>query len=96
MSESESRNAVYSEAMEWYENNWDPNCSLGDWWKLLAEAGWAFPSWPTGFGGRGLTGKEAKAAGNVGQVDSSVVGVMLVNNWYSSMVARIRKRTIHG
>ncbi len=62
MAESESRNAVYSEAMQWYENNWDPNCSLGDWWKLLAESGWAFPSWPTGFGGRGLKGKEAKAA----------------------------------
>jgi len=73
MTESESRNSVYSEALEWYKNNWDSNCSLGDWWKLLAESGWAFPSWPAGFGGQGLKGKEAKAAKQA-QRDSEAYG----------------------
>ena len=34
---------------------------LGDWWRLLADSGFAFPQWPEGFGGRGLSGRDAKA-----------------------------------
>lgn len=54
--------AVYAEAAEWFSEHWSPDLSLGRWWELLAEAGWAFPSWPEGLGGRGLTGRSAKAA----------------------------------
>ena len=35
---------------------------LGDWWQLLADSGWAFPSWPEGFGGRDLSSAATKAA----------------------------------
>ena len=35
---------------------------LGDWWQLLADSGWAFPSWPEGFGGRDLSSTATKAA----------------------------------
>ncbi len=53
---------TYTEARAWYEANWDPQMALGDWWQSLADSGWAFPRWPEGFGGRGLTGREAKEA----------------------------------
>ena len=54
--------SVYEEAKAWYANNWDPSLPLGEWWDLLAEAGWAFPSWPRGFGGQGLNPRAAKGA----------------------------------
>ena len=53
---------VRDEAAAFYDANWDPALPLGEWWELLAEAGWAFPSWPEGFGGRGLKGAAVKAA----------------------------------
>ena len=35
---------------------------VGEWWALLAEAGWSFPAWPEGRGGRGLSPRAAKQA----------------------------------
>ncbi len=42
------------QAGEWFEQHWDPELSLGEWWRLLAESGWAFPTWPTEWYGRAL------------------------------------------
>ncbi len=53
---------VQAEAKAWYSENWDPSLSLGEWWTRLADAGWAFPSWPKGYGGQGLPGSAAKGA----------------------------------
>lgn len=53
---------VRGEAADFYAANWDPNRPLGEWWELLADAGWAFPSWPEGLGGRGLGSTAVKAA----------------------------------
>jgi alkylation response protein AidB-like acyl-CoA dehydrogenase len=54
--------AVKIDATQWFTEHWDPDIPLGVWWQLLADAGWAFPSWPEGFGGRGLSSGAAKAA----------------------------------
>ncbi|MFT7645279.1 MAG: alkylation response protein AidB-like acyl-CoA dehydrogenase [Candidatus Poriferisodalaceae bacterium] len=63
---SEAHSAGYSAtqaaAADWYAANWDPTLPLGQWWEKLFAAGWAFPTWPEGFGGQGLKGGEAKAA----------------------------------
>jgi alkylation response protein AidB-like acyl-CoA dehydrogenase len=53
--------AVRDEARAWFEANWSPELTLGDWWEMLAESGWGFPSWPVGWFGRGLGGDEARA-----------------------------------
>ena len=53
---------VRREARTWYEANWDPELSLGEWWSRLADSGWGFPTWPRGTHGLGLTGEQAKAA----------------------------------
>ena len=42
--------AVRTDAAKWFEKHWDPELPLGRWWQLLADARWAFPSWPEGFG----------------------------------------------
>ena len=52
---------VYDEAREWFESNWDPDATLGDWWMALAESGWGFPTWPVGTYGRGLSGDAARS-----------------------------------
>ena len=52
---------IEREAAQWFEEQWDPTRPLGEWWRDLADSGFAFPQWPEGLGGRGLSGREAKA-----------------------------------
>jgi alkylation response protein AidB-like acyl-CoA dehydrogenase len=47
----------------WLADQWDEELTLREWWSRLAGAGWAFPTWPAGYGGRGLSPAEARAVG---------------------------------
>jgi alkylation response protein AidB-like acyl-CoA dehydrogenase len=40
---------------EWIEASWSRDLTLAEWWQRLADAGYAFPHWPEGLGGRGLS-----------------------------------------
>jgi alkylation response protein AidB-like acyl-CoA dehydrogenase len=42
----------------WLEENWDPDLTVGEWWERLGLAGWAAPTWPTEWYGRGLSRTE--------------------------------------
>ncbi len=71
-----------SEARRWFEENWDPDVDLATWWERLAESGYAMPSWPTEWYGRGLSSRaaavvhdERKRAGAYGP--PSGIGVMM-------------------
>jgi len=55
------RGATTAEAREWFHQHWDPDLSLGEWWRRLAESGWGFPTWPPGWYGRGLAPHLARA-----------------------------------
>jgi alkylation response protein AidB-like acyl-CoA dehydrogenase len=64
---------VSTEAREWITAHWDPDRSLVEWRRLLLEAGWACPSWPSASGGQDLpawadrvVAHELAAAGAVG------------------------------
>ncbi len=46
--------ALRGEVRDWVEERWDPSMSLLSWRKLLVGAGWAVPSWPERWYGRGL------------------------------------------
>jgi alkylation response protein AidB-like acyl-CoA dehydrogenase len=48
------RSAVQAELRAWLETNWDPAISLREWRSRLAASGWACPSWPREWCGRGL------------------------------------------
>lgn len=52
--------AVRGEVRAWLDGNWSPDLTLREWWGRLAEAGWAFPTWPEGYGGRGLPARAAR------------------------------------
>ncbi|MCU1391074.1 MAG: putative acyl-CoA dehydrogenase [Ilumatobacteraceae bacterium] len=45
----------------WIEQNWDPQLTVGAWWRRLADAGLAYPMWPAGVGGRGASAAAARA-----------------------------------
>jgi alkylation response protein AidB-like acyl-CoA dehydrogenase len=50
----QSLNEVRAEAHEWIEASWDPELSLLEWRERLLASGWACPSWPLEWHGRGL------------------------------------------
>ncbi len=60
-------------ARDWIADHWDPALSLVQWRTLLVDSGWAVPSWPTEWFGRGLpaaadrvVADELRAPGAVG------------------------------
>ena len=47
--------------LRFVEDNWSLDLTLAQWWCCLAEAGLAFPTWPVGVGGRGVSATEARS-----------------------------------
>jgi alkylation response protein AidB-like acyl-CoA dehydrogenase len=45
---------VRAELRAFLERSWDPELALREWRELLVSSGWAAPSWPTEYYGRGL------------------------------------------
>ncbi|MFE3060457.1 acyl-CoA dehydrogenase family protein [Nocardia sp. NPDC059239] len=65
--------ALRAEIRAWLAKKWDSDMSLVDWRRLLIDEGWAVPSWPREWLGRGLprwadavVAEEIEAAGAVG------------------------------
>ena len=56
MSENAAVEAVRAEVRQWLADNWDPERSLVEWRSVVVDAGWACPSWPVEWWGRGLDG----------------------------------------
>jgi alkylation response protein AidB-like acyl-CoA dehydrogenase len=63
---------VAADVRAWLADNWSEELTLREWWRRLADSGWAFPTWPEGYGGRGLAAGEARqvaaALGEAGAV----------------------------
>jgi alkylation response protein AidB-like acyl-CoA dehydrogenase len=54
MNESVTADVVRADVRAWLAANWDPDLPLVEWRKLLVASGWAVPSWPQRWHGRGL------------------------------------------
>jgi hypothetical protein len=46
---------VRAEVRAWLDENWSPDRSRDQWRIALVESGWAAPTWPLEWFGRGLT-----------------------------------------
>ena len=46
--------SLRAEVREWLDRSWDPSLSLRAWREMLVASGWAVPSWPERWFGRGL------------------------------------------
>ena len=64
---------VRAELDAWLDENWDPDLTVADWWKRLAEGRWSSPAMPTEAGGRGY-GRDLMAAVSTGLAEAGVVG----------------------
>ena len=51
--------AIRAESGRWFDENWDPEITVGEWWERLAESGWGFPTWSPDWYGKGLTSRQA-------------------------------------
>jgi alkylation response protein AidB-like acyl-CoA dehydrogenase len=49
-----SPEVILAELAAWVKQHWDPDLPLREWRALLVDAGWAVPSWPRRWHGRGL------------------------------------------
>src|SRR5207253_971549 len=49
---------VLAELHNWLEENWDPDLTVGEWWERLGTSGWAVPTWPEEWFGKGLSREE--------------------------------------
>ena len=62
-----------AELADWVDDNWDPDLTLGEWWQLLADSGYAHPSLPENAGGKGWSHGDAVRAMRV-LAERNVVG----------------------
>ncbi len=53
---------VAAEVSAWLEANWDPQLTVGEWWQLLADSGYAHPMLPEHAGGKGWSQSQANTA----------------------------------
>lgn len=51
---STDREGVAAQVRRWLTDNWNPDRPLLEWRECLVDSGWAVPSWPTEWFGRGL------------------------------------------
>ncbi len=49
----------------WVEANWDTSLTVREWWLRLADAGYAYPTWPLGLGGSGASRRDASTVAGV-------------------------------
>ena len=48
-----------ADVQAWVDANWDTEITVREWWLRLADAGYAYPSWPKGLGGSGAGRRDA-------------------------------------
>ncbi len=46
-----NQEALATQVQAWVDINWDTSVTVREWWRRLADAGYAYPTWPTGLGG---------------------------------------------
>jgi alkylation response protein AidB-like acyl-CoA dehydrogenase len=51
---------IVAGAREWYHDSWDPSLTVGEWFRLMYESGWGYPTWPERWSGKGLPTSGAK------------------------------------
>jgi alkylation response protein AidB-like acyl-CoA dehydrogenase len=54
---------LVAELRSWLDQNWDPDLTVAEWWERLGTAGWAAPTWPEQWYGRGVSRDEANLIG---------------------------------
>ncbi len=95
--------AVQSEVRAWVADNWDPAFSLRAWRERLLESGWAVPSWPERWYGRGLPAwaddvvhREIGRGGAVSSVPAGLAGPTILEQGPDAMRERFLRPLLTG
>jgi alkylation response protein AidB-like acyl-CoA dehydrogenase len=101
-----TREDVRAELRAWLTENWDPELRLVEWRTRLADAGWACPTWPEQWCGRGLrpevaavVDQELTDVGAVGIPDGVGMGLAaptMLEHASGDVKARFLRRTVTG
>ncbi len=88
MSDTDGFESVRTEVRAWLSENWDCDRPKKEWLAIVADSGWAAPSWPTEWFGRGLP----PAAGGVvadefARAKAWGTGQDKTNLWANTMLA---------
>lgn len=95
-----------AEVQAWLARAWDPELPLRQWREMLADSGWACPSWPVECLGRGLSAdlakvvaEELRSAGAVGPaigVGMSLAAPTLLAHGSDELKARLLRPIVTG
>jgi len=101
-----SDGSVRSEVRAWVAANWDSERALVEWRTLLADSGWAVPSWPVDCYGRGLgtaadvtVSEELTHAGAVGLpvgVGTGLAAPTILTHGSDELKQRLLRRIVTG
>ncbi|MFZ6003175.1 MAG: acyl-CoA dehydrogenase family protein [Actinomycetota bacterium] len=106
MSATPAEESVRAEVQAWLARAWDPELPLRQWREMLADSGWACPSWPVECLGRGLSAdlakvvaEELRSAGAVGPaigVGMSLAAPTLLAHGSDELKARLLRPIVTG
>jgi alkylation response protein AidB-like acyl-CoA dehydrogenase len=95
--------SLRSEVRAWVENSWDPSMTLKEWRTRLVDAGWAVPSWPERWYGRGLPAwtdevvrREIQRYGAVATVPAGLAGPTILEQGPDSVRERFLRPLLTG
>jgi alkylation response protein AidB-like acyl-CoA dehydrogenase len=97
---------VRGQVAAWLAESWDPDLSLREWRDRLADSGWACPTWPREWCGRGLpasaagvVAEEFARAGAVGPPDGvglNMAGPTILEHGSDELKQRFIRPTVTG
>ena len=106
MSEPQTSARIRAEVCKWIADRWEPDLSLSQWRELLADSGWACPTWPERWCGRGLSGalgrvvaeemSRAVVPGPPGGVGMMLVAPVLLEHGSEELKERYIRPTVTG
>ena len=98
-----NESAVRSDVKEWVKAHWDPARHLREWRELLVDSGWAVPSWPEEWHGKGMPAwaddivrDEIQAAGAVATVPAGLAGPTILEQGPDRMRERFLRPLLTG
>jgi alkylation response protein AidB-like acyl-CoA dehydrogenase len=106
VSEPATSARIRAEVSQWLTEHWDPGMPLARWRNLLADAGWACPTWPERWCGRGLPValgrvvaaemRRAVVPGPPEGVGMMLVAPILIEHGSEELKERFIRRTVVG
>ena len=94
---------VRREVRAWVQAHWDPSLHLREWRQLLVDSGWAVPSWPEQWHGKGMppwaddaVRDEIQAAGAVATVPAGLAGPTILEQGPDAMRERFLRPLLTG